>query len=132
MEEKKIAKVSATTTESLIQDLRQIIEHARSHVASTVNYALSIMYWKIGGRINNEILDNRRAEYGKQIVASVARQLREEYGAKGFDEKIGVELWHYSHEDCSQTRRCIYNSRNYDGIIAPIIKNSYAKIKIKS
>lgn len=96
MEEKKTAKVSATTTESLIQDLRQIIEHARSHVASTVNYALSIMYWKIGERINNEILDNRRAEYGKQIVASVARQLREEYGAKGFDEKIGVELWHYS------------------------------------
>ena len=75
MEENKIAKVSAAPTESLIQDLRQIIEYARSHVASTVNYALSIMYWKIGERINNEILENRRAEYGKQIVASVVRQL---------------------------------------------------------
>lgn len=27
-------------------------------------------------RINREVLDNKRAEYGKQIVASVARQLQ--------------------------------------------------------
>ena len=33
------------------------------------------------------MLDNQRAEYGKQIVAQVARQLQEEYGSKGFDEK---------------------------------------------
>ena len=98
MEEKKIAKVSAATTESLLQDLRQIIEHARGHVASTVNYALSIMYWKIGKRINNEILENRRAEYGKQIVASVARQLREEYGSKGFDEKNIHRMMQFAQE----------------------------------
>jgi len=71
--------VSQAATESLIQDLRQIIEQARGQVAATANYALSIMYWKIGKRINIEILDNKRAEYGKQIVASVALQLREEY-----------------------------------------------------
>ena len=41
----------------------------------------------IGERINREVLENQRAEYGKQIVASVARQLREEFGSKGFDEK---------------------------------------------
>ncbi|MBQ6682054.1 MAG: hypothetical protein IJM78_07465 [Prevotella sp.] len=84
-EEKQI--VSQVATESLITDLRQIIEQARGHVAATANYALSIMYWQIGKRINTEVLDNKRAEYGKQIVASVARQLREEYGSKGFDEK---------------------------------------------
>lgn len=73
--------------QSLMQDLRQIIEQARGHVAATANYALSIMYWHIGKRINVEVLGNRRAEYGKQIVASVSRQLREEYGTRGFDEK---------------------------------------------
>ena len=36
------------------------------------------MYWHIGERINRELLDNKRAEYGKQIVAQVARQLQEE------------------------------------------------------
>jgi len=56
-------------------------------VAATANYELTAMYWHIGNRINNEVLGNERAEYGKQIVAQVARQLQEEYGAKGFDEK---------------------------------------------
>lgn len=74
-------------TQSLIQDLRQIIEQARGHVASTANYALTTMYWQIGRRINTEVLGNQRAEYGKQIVAQVARQLQEEYGKNGFEER---------------------------------------------
>lgn len=45
------------------------------------------MYWHIGERINRDVLGNQRAEYGKQIVATVSRQLQEEYGSKGFDEK---------------------------------------------
>ena len=85
--EKNNQIVATASTQSLIQDLRQIIEQARGRVAATANYALSMMYWHIGERINREVLDNKRAEYGKQIVASVARQLREEYGSKGFDEK---------------------------------------------
>lgn len=79
--------VSPSVSQSLIQDLRQIIEQARGRVAATVNYELTMMYWHIGERINREVLNNQRAEYGKQIVAQVARQLQEEYGSKGFDEK---------------------------------------------
>ena len=59
----------------LINDLRQIIDSARSRVAATANYELTAMYWHIGNRINSEVLGNERAEYGKQIVAQVARQL---------------------------------------------------------
>ena len=73
--EKNNQIVAQAATQSLIQDLRQIIEQARGHVAATANYALSMMYWHIGERINREVLDNQRAEYGKQIVASVMRQL---------------------------------------------------------
>ncbi len=74
-------------TQSLISDLRQIVEQCRNRVALNVNYNLSMMYWQIGLRINKEILKNNRAEYGKQIVASVSRQLSEVYGQKGFDAK---------------------------------------------
>ena len=74
-------------TQPLMQDLRQIIEQARGHVAATANYALTTMYWHIGERINREVLGNERAEYGKQIVAQVATQLQEEYGKKGFEER---------------------------------------------
>ena len=79
--------VPQVAEQSLMQDLRQIIEQARGHVAATANYELSIMYWHIGERINREVLGNKRAEYGKQIVSTVATQLREEYGSRGFDEK---------------------------------------------
>lgn len=79
--------VSTVVPASLIGDLRQIIEQARNRVAFTVNSELTMMYWHIGERINREVLDNQRADYGKQIVAQVARQLQEEYGTKGFDEK---------------------------------------------
>lgn len=79
--------VPQAATESLMQDLRQIIEQARGHVATTANYEQTMMYWYLGERINRDILGNQRAEYGKQIVAQVARQLQEEYGKKGFDEK---------------------------------------------
>lgn len=71
----------------LITDLRQIIDETRNHVASTVNYELTMMYWHIGERINRDILGNERAEYGKRIVSTVVTQLQAIYGTKGFDEK---------------------------------------------
>ena len=79
--------VSPLLSKSLVEDLRQIIEQARGRVAATVNSELTMMYWHIGERINREVLGNQRAEYGKQIVATVSRQLQEEYGKKGFEER---------------------------------------------
>ena len=82
-----IQKTQQYNTQSLIQDLRQIIEQARGHVAATANYELTMMYWHIGERINREVLGNQRAEYGKQIVSAVSTQLQEEYGKKGFEPR---------------------------------------------
>ena len=78
---------SEIVSAELLGDLRKIIDSARSHVAATANYELTAMYWHIGDRINRDVLNNERAEYGKQIVATVARQLQEEYGTKGFEER---------------------------------------------
>lgn len=86
-EDKEIINSGSVEQQSLIKDLRQIIEQARVHVAATANYELTMMYWHIGERINREVLGNQRAEYGKQIVASVARQLQAEFGKKGFEER---------------------------------------------
>lgn len=71
----------------LLSDLRQVINKARNKVASTVNFELSMMYWHIGERINRDVLQGKRAEYGKQIVENVAKQLQMEFGAKGLDAK---------------------------------------------
>ena len=78
----EIEKINPTGlfSKTLLNDLRQIIDTARSHVAITANQQLTMMYWHIGDRINREVLGNERAEYGKQIVSMVATQLTELYG----------------------------------------------------
>ena len=45
-----------------------------------------MLYWQIGKRVNEEVLKDKRAEYGKQIVVSLARQFAMEYGS-GWSEK---------------------------------------------
>ena len=74
------------TDQLLFSDVSRLIEEARQSVAQVVNTTLSLLYWKIGKRIKSEVLKNKRAEYGKQIIGSLAGQLIEKYG-KGWDEK---------------------------------------------
>jgi predicted nuclease of restriction endonuclease-like (RecB) superfamily len=73
-------------TNNLFSEIKQLIEEARQNVAVIVNATTTVLYWHIGERINSEILDNKRAEYGKEVVKSLSRSLTEEYG-KGWSEK---------------------------------------------
>jgi len=70
----------------LLGDIRQLIEQSRQQLASTVNSALTLLYWHIGQRIRTEVLQGQRAGYGEHIVSALARQLEAEYG-RGFSEK---------------------------------------------
>lgn len=72
--------------EALISDIRRMIDETRASVAVSVNAALTMLYWRIGQRIRQDILKEKRAEYGAEIVASLSRQLIEEHGS-GFAEK---------------------------------------------
>jgi predicted nuclease of restriction endonuclease-like (RecB) superfamily len=58
----------------------------RQTVARGVNAALVVLYWNIGQRIRKDILKEKRAEYGEQIVAALGRQLEREFG-RGYGEK---------------------------------------------
>lgn len=58
---------------NLFTDIQSLIEEARSAVGKTINVGLTIMHWKIGERINEEILKSERAEYGKAIVATMSQ-----------------------------------------------------------
>ena len=70
----------------LLKDLRRMIEETRQGVAVFVNSALTMLYWRVGRRINEEILKGERAEYGEAIVSTLSRQLEADYG-RGFSEK---------------------------------------------
>lgn len=73
----------------LLGDLRAIIETGRGAVAQAVNAGLVLVYWEVGNRIRREILGERRAKYGEEIVSTLSRQLAEDYGS-GFGR---ASLW---------------------------------------
>ena len=70
----------------LLADLRRLIDAARRSAAVAVNAELTLMYWRIGRRIHDDVLQGERAGYGDQIVATLSRQLSLEYG-RSFSEK---------------------------------------------
>jgi len=71
---------------NLGNELKKLIEQSRQSVALIVNSEITWLYWQVGKRINDEILGNDRAEYGKQIVIAISKQLVAEFG-KGWSEK---------------------------------------------
>ncbi len=61
----------------LFEQIKNLIEQTKNNVAVAVNSSLTMMYWNIGKLINDEVLQNKRAEYGKEIVATVSQQLQD-------------------------------------------------------
>ncbi len=62
----------AKVPRKLVADLRKMIDESRHVVSETVNAALVVLYWNIGKRIREDILKQKRAEYGEQIVYAVS------------------------------------------------------------
>ncbi len=85
MKKKKLlpAKPKGNT---LFAELSQLIEQSQRQVATSVNSMLSLLFWQVGRRINGHILQNKRADYGKEIVVTLSRQLTKKYG-RNFEEK---------------------------------------------
>lgn len=69
-----------------MQQLRELIENTRKRVALVVSDETTQLYWNVGNAVNTFVLQGSRAEYGKQIVVSVSRQLVAEY-SDSFEDK---------------------------------------------
>ena len=68
----------------LYTDISKLIDAARTKVAYYADSSLVELYWQIGNRINLEILNEKRADYGKEIVKNLAVKLEANYG-RGFN-----------------------------------------------
>ncbi|MCK9162652.1 MAG: PDDEXK nuclease domain-containing protein [Arcobacteraceae bacterium] len=91
---------------TLFDQIKELVEQTKQSVTISVNSSMTLMYWHIGKLINDEILQNQRAEYGKEIIATLSRQLTTQFGkgytisalsrmmkfAKNIDEKIVATL----------------------------------------
>lgn len=83
----KVNKKSLMISEDrLLKELSQLIQQSKEQLVSQANSTLTLLFWHIGERINKYILQNKRAEYGKQIVVTLSRHLTQEYG-RNFEEK---------------------------------------------
>lgn len=65
----------ANYEQALFNEISDLIEQSRRTAYAQVNSTTVSLFWQIGRRINNEILKNMRADYGKQIVVALSRQL---------------------------------------------------------
>ena len=77
---------NSTPEPSLFAEISTLIEQTRGVVVFLANHALTLLFWKSGKRVNAAVLQKRRADYGKRIVVTLARQLAEKYG-RSFEEK---------------------------------------------
>ena len=80
----------ALASTAIYQNIRQLIEQSRRHVAVAISFAVVETYWHIGNMIVEEEQQGRdRATYGSQLIPKLAEQLTQEFG-KGFNQ---ASLW---------------------------------------
>lgn len=93
MSEKEVKNqiANAASSQSLIQDACAIIDQAQASAYRQVNETLIKRNWLLGMRIQHEVLQVQRAEYGEQVIKSLAKALTNRYG-EGFTK---TNLYNY-------------------------------------
>ena len=73
-----------THTDSMMNEIRELLLNARQRVAIQVNTELLSTYWNVGKIIVEHEQENKdRADYGKQTLKQLSKDLTKEFG-KGF------------------------------------------------
>ena len=79
-------KIDSNDKPELLNSIIGLIDQTRHFVAKTVNHELTLLYWKIGKTINEEILKKDRADYGKKLIKNLSEELSIRYGT-GFNKR---------------------------------------------
>jgi predicted nuclease of restriction endonuclease-like (RecB) superfamily len=82
----QIDPVLQNAGQTLFSEIRQLIDAAKQRAAVAINVEITLLYWQIGKSIQTEILQNQRAEYGKQVIATLSQHLSQAYG-KGWSKR---------------------------------------------
>jgi predicted nuclease of restriction endonuclease-like (RecB) superfamily len=81
-----MSDITGTNEQLLVQELSTLIEQSQQQMLKQVNSIVNLLFWQLGKRVNDYVLQNKRADYGKQIVVTLSRQLKHNYG-RNFEEK---------------------------------------------
>lgn len=86
MTELSLAPDTGGQTQPLFNEIRSLIDSARQRAAVAVNAELTLLYWQVGQAVRSQVLKEQRAEYGKQVIATLSKQLTTAYG-KGWGKR---------------------------------------------
>jgi predicted nuclease of restriction endonuclease-like (RecB) superfamily len=75
--------IKPKATGQLLSDIHLMIEQSHHRFSQAINAEMVFLYWNIGTRIRRDILKEKRATYGEEIIPVLAVQLNTEYG-RGF------------------------------------------------
>ena len=70
----------------IFTSISNMITKTKEKIHYNLNSEMVILYWNIGKKIKEEVLENNRAEYGKEIIEDLSKKLKYEYG-KGFSRR---------------------------------------------
>ncbi|MBI9015614.1 MAG: DUF1016 family protein [Clostridiales bacterium] len=70
----------------VLHDIKKLIIETKKSVQSNINSEMVILYWNVGRRVRTAIMESEKAQYGKEIVDTLSRQLKLEYG-RGYSRR---------------------------------------------
>jgi predicted nuclease of restriction endonuclease-like (RecB) superfamily len=70
----------------LYKELSLIIEKNKHKTVLQIKSTVNLLFWEIGKKINDEVLQNKRAKYGTQVISNLAIKLSAQYG-RSFEVK---------------------------------------------
>ena len=77
--------MNVADVESVFSDISTMIYTAKNEVMMRANTSVISLYWNIGKKLSDEVLQGKKAEYGKNIIGDLSERLTAEYG-KGFEK----------------------------------------------
>jgi len=65
---------------NLYNNIKTIIDTSKQQAVIQLNNTMILSYWEIGERLKTEILKDKRATYGQEVVKKISKELTLEYG----------------------------------------------------
>lgn len=104
---------------TFINEIRSIIESARSNAVRSVDFCRVQMYWQIGRRIvEEEQGGEHRAEYGKFIIRNLSKELTPDYGSGFGVRQLERARQFYTEYPIASALRTQFNWMQYRLLIA--------------
>ncbi len=69
-------QISLNNYKKLLLEVQKTLQKTEQNIVKSVNHEKILMSWQIGKIINDHLLENRRAQYGKKLFAQLSQDIK--------------------------------------------------------